>query len=70
MQNFISTNEHIEWVNSLKPGDEVCDCKFLHSRIAYIDLTTDRVVLENGMSCSAYHCIDPVDHETPHPEGY
>jgi len=62
------------WLESLQPGDEVCDCCFAHTRIVSIDLVDDVVILESdsgsNISCSPFHCIDPVDHEWEHPEGF
>jgi putative endonuclease len=60
------TDDREEWIKSLKVGDMVCDCGYRHSKIINIgergsgDKTLD---LENGFSCSARHCCDPVDHQ-------
>jgi hypothetical protein len=45
-------------------GDLVCDCRYLHLRIAERD--GDDLVLEDGASCSLEHCCDPPDHEWEH----
>jgi hypothetical protein len=49
---------------SLQPGDIVCDCRYQHRAVASVDLKNDYVVLEDGFTCSAYHCLHPV----PHPD--
>lgn len=58
---------HAEWMRSVRPGTEVCDCRFEHHRVAQID--GDDVVLDDGMRCSLAHCLDPVPHDFQHPEG-
>lgn len=70
MRDCMATNRKFRWLETLKPGDEVCDCRFKHIKIASIDLRNSIVILEDGASCSPLHCLDPVDHEEKHPEGY
>lgn len=98
------------WMQSLKIGDEVCDCRFLHlkivsideiwagrtskflrdcifaeivplsisdwlwnkysllcKKIGYLELYDKELELEDGNSCSAMHCCDPVEHFESHP---
>ena len=55
-----------EWVQQLKTGDLVEDCKCRRIRIKEItgqgyEPYEVQVVLEDGMCCSAWHCLDPVD---------
>lgn len=57
---------HQQWLDSLKPGDLVCDCRFRHLKIVSRD--GDDVLLSDGSSCSLSHCCDPADHVEPHPE--
>lgn len=57
--------EYREWLDSLKEGDVVCDCRFKHLKIVSRD--GDDVLLSDGSSCSLSHCCDPADHADPHP---
>ncbi len=50
-------------------GELVCDCRFIHQRIAEIDEDGDTVTLEDGHVCSYEHCCDPADHTWRHPIG-
>jgi len=61
------------WAKSLKVGDEVCDCRYQHLKIAEIKYFGEGdddilLVLEDGARCSALYCCDPVDHEWSHDE--
>lgn len=58
--------ERQEWLDSLKEGDLVCDCRFRHLKIVTRD--GDDVLLSDGSSCSLSHCCDPADHVEPHPK--
>ena len=59
-------DEHQEWIDNLKVGDMVCDCRYKHSKlIAFDGEDGDILVVEDGHSFSAKHCCGPVDHE-PH----
>lgn len=60
-----SDDEHREWLDSLKEGDLVCDCRFRHLKI--ISRDGDDVMLSDGSSCSLRHCCEPADHPEPHP---
>jgi putative endonuclease len=54
-----------EWIDSLKVGDIVCDCRFLHRKIIGFTISGSgdkHLDLQGGMSCSARHCCDPADH--------
>jgi hypothetical protein len=51
-------------------GDIVCDCRYQHLRIIWMDADRDEVELEDGFRCSLPHCCDPPDHEWPHPDGF
>jgi len=57
--------QHQAWLDSLKPGDLVCDCRFRHLKIVTRD--GDDVILSDGSSCSLEHCCEPADHEEKHP---
>lgn len=57
--------EHQAWLDSLREGDMVCDCRLRHLKIVTRD--GDDVLLEDGGSCSLQHCCDPADHEEEHP---
>ena len=48
-------------------GDLVCDCRYQHLRIVWMDDARDEIELEDGFRCSLTHCCDPPDHEWPHP---
>lgn len=48
------------WAQSLKVGDIVCDCRYVHSKIKSIN--GHMVQFENGWGCDAYHCCEPADH--------
>lgn len=60
-----SDEEHQAWLDSLRPGDVVCDCRFRHLKIVTRD--GDDVMLSDGSSCSLRHCCDPADHEEEDP---
>lgn len=61
----VPDDEHQQWLDSLKPGDLVCDCRFRHLKIVSRD--GDDVLLEDGGSCSLQHCCEPADHPESHP---
>jgi hypothetical protein len=48
-------------------GDLVCDCRYQHLRIVWMDNDRDEVELEDGFRCSLPYCCDPPDHPWPHP---
>jgi putative endonuclease len=52
------------WIESLKIGDTVCDCRFKHLKIKnIINGTNDKtIILEDDSSFSAKNCCDEVDH--------
>ena len=58
-------SEYQQWLDSLKEGDLVCDCRFRHLKIVSRD--GDDVLLTDGSTCSLQHCCDPADHPEPHP---
>lgn len=49
-------------------GMLVCDCRYKHQRIVWIDDDEDTVRLEDGHACSFIHCCDEVPHIYEHPE--
>jgi len=57
--------QHQAWLDSLRPGDVVCDCRFRHLKIVTRD--GDDVILEDGSPCSLRHCCDPAGHAEEHP---
>jgi len=75
-----SRNRFKNWVKSVKIGDIVCDCRYFHQRVIALRNTYSEepwskgmrwqekeVVLEDGSSCSLYHCANAGDHKWPHP---
>ena|SRR6185437_10958093 len=56
--------QHQAWLDSLRPGDVVCNCDFRHLKI--VDRDGDDVILSDGSSCSLEHCCEPADHEEEH----
>lgn len=64
--NFIMNKK--EWIQSIKIGDIVCDCRYYHSKIVEFTISGSgdkNLTFEDGYSCSARHCCGPIDHE-PH----
>jgi putative endonuclease len=60
--------EHQKWIDSLKIGDMVCDCRYRHSEIVRFTVSGSKdkdLRLDDEFFCSARHCCDPVDHP-PH----
>ena len=54
-----------DWINSLKIGDIVCDCRYSHRKIISFSISGSNdknLDLEGGFSCSARHCCSIVDH--------
>ena len=56
-------SKHQKWIDGLKVGDVVCDCRYQHRTITAI--RGHYVDFDDGWGCDAYHCCGPVDHE-PH----
>lgn len=51
------------------PNIEYVMSKILMPLLGRSELLMRDLILEDGQSCSAYHCCDPVDHlEKTHPE--
>lgn len=49
-------------------GMLVCDCRYRHVKITWVNEDGDTVTLEGGFVCSFIHCCDPVPHDWEHPE--
>lgn len=63
-QVTVPDDEHQQWLDSLKPGDLVCDCRFRHLKI--VTREDDDVLLSDGSSCSLASCCPP-DHAEENP---
>ena len=61
----MTLEEKLIWVNTLKVGDLVRDCRSKHLKIAEIggEGYDCQIVLEDGACCSAMNCCDPPEIE-------
>ena len=52
--------EKQSWAQTLKVGDIVCDCRFIHSKIKELDAEYDYIEFEDGFRCSIINCCDDI----------
>ena len=67
------------WIKSIKVGDIVCDCQYLHSKVIALEhryggpwekgysWRDKAVILENGSHCSLFYCANDPNHKWLHP---
>ena len=79
--NHDRRNRRKKWIKSVKVGDIVCDCQYMHSKVIALEhryggplswvkgmeWQDKAVLLENGMNCTLVNCASDPNHPWKHP---